>query len=89
MHPDLLRCLRCPITKSPLQLAEEELVGRINRAIAAGNVSSRMSQRLERPLDGGLVNAQRTYLLPIYGGIPCLIGDNAIPLDQLSEEPAE
>ena len=74
---------RCPQRGTPLRLADQDLLDRANRAVAAGTLTNRMGRVVETSLDGGLVNDDGSLLYPIRGGIPCLIRDEAIELDQL------
>jgi uncharacterized protein YbaR (Trm112 family) len=80
---EFLRLLRCPISQTKLTLAEEALVARVNEGVAAGRVATRVGQPLSEPIDGGLLNQDRSWLFPIYHGIPTLMPDSAIALDQL------
>jgi len=80
---ELLDILVCPENRTPLHLADEGLVGKINQRIAAGQVKNRIGQPVERPIDGGLVRKDGKVLYPIVDGIPVLLIDEAIPLDQV------
>ena len=80
---EFLRLIRCPISRTALTLADEALLARINDGVAAGRIANRIGEPLSRPLDGGLVNEDRSWLFPIYDGIPTLMADAAIALDQL------
>ena len=55
MHDKTLAMLRCPNDRSTLAAAEPALVARLNAAIAAGRLRNQAGQRVERPIDGGLV----------------------------------
>jgi uncharacterized protein YbaR (Trm112 family) len=83
INDEFLHLIRCPISRSGLTLADEALIARVNEAVAAGRIANRIGETLSRPLDGGLVNDERCWLYPIYGGIPTLMADAAIALDQL------
>jgi uncharacterized protein YbaR (Trm112 family) len=83
LSEEFLKIVRCPLTQSPLALADEPLLARLQQAVAEHRVKNRVGQLVERPLDGGLVNRDSTLLFPIYDNIPNLIPDEAIPLDQL------
>jgi uncharacterized protein len=75
--------LVCPSDHTPLSRADERLVARLNRAIAAGRVLNHAGRRLDQPIDGGLVRRDQTFLYPILDGIPVLLLDEAIPLAQI------
>jgi len=76
--------LVCPMDRSPLSLADDQIVARINRAIAAGRVTTRAGRLVDQPIGGGLLRADKTLLYPISDGIPVLLADEAIPLSQIN-----
>ena len=78
----LVPILVCPIDRTPLGVADERLVARINRAIAAGRVANRAERLVDQPIGGGLLRGDKTLLYPILDGIPVLLADEAIPLAQ-------
>jgi uncharacterized protein len=79
----LLSILVCPVDHTPLSLADERLVERVNRAIAAGQVKNQAGRPVDEAIDGGLVRADRVVLYPIRDNIPVLLADEAIPLAQI------
>ncbi|MDZ7616555.1 MAG: Trm112 family protein [Patescibacteria group bacterium] len=79
----LLKMLVCPENRTPLKPADAELLGSVNRAIAAGQVHNRAGQAVTHRLEAGLVREDRTLLYPIVDGIPSLLVDEAIPLESL------
>ena len=81
---ELLEILVCPEDHSPLALADDELLAKLNRAIAAGEVTNRGGQAGEEPLSGGLIRQEGTLLYPILDDIPTLLVDDAVPLDQIA-----
>jgi uncharacterized protein YbaR (Trm112 family) len=83
IDPDLLELLVCPENRTPLALADAELVTRLNAAIGQRQLKNRAGQVLEAPLDGGLLRTDRQVLYPILDRIPVLLVDEGIALDQL------
>jgi uncharacterized protein YbaR (Trm112 family) len=79
----LLEILLCPETRSRLTLADDRMMERLNAAIAARQLVNRGGDKLEKPLDGGLLRGDRTVLYPIVDGIPIMLLDESIPLAQL------
>jgi uncharacterized protein YbaR (Trm112 family) len=78
-----LAMLRCPNDRSPLQIAEPELVARLNAAIAAGRLQNCAGKTIERPINGGLVRDAGDLVYPIVDEIPVMLYDEAIPLTLL------
>lgn len=79
----LLEILRCPQSRTRLHAADGDTVARLNRLIAAGALTNLAGERLERPLDGGLVREAGDVLYPILDHIPVLLPDEAIDLSRL------
>ena len=80
---ELASILVCPTDRTPLSVAGDQIVARVNRAIAAGQAKNRAGRLVERPIGGGLLRADETLLYPIFDGIPILLADEAIPLAQI------
>ena len=80
----LLDILVCPDNQSSLRLADEALLAKLNAAIAGRWLRNRAGHTLEKPLDGGLVREDGQRLYPIIDGIPVLLVDEAIELEQVS-----
>jgi uncharacterized protein len=76
----LLEILVCPENKTAVQLAEEELVERLNADIAAGKVKNRGGALVKEKIDAGLLRADQKFLYPIRDDIPIMLIDEAIPL---------
>lgn len=79
----LLATLVCPSDRTPLTLAGEQLLARLNRAIAARVVTNQAGRIVEQPLDAGLVRQDKALLYPIIDDIPVLLADEAIALAQV------
>lgn len=81
---NLLDILVCPESHTPLRLADDQLVAKLNQAVAAAEVSNRSGEAVTEPIDGGLVREDGTLLYPIREGIPMMLIDEAIPLEGFS-----
>jgi uncharacterized protein YbaR (Trm112 family) len=83
IRKEFLDLLRCPLDHGPLCNAGGDLVNRLNTLVTAGRLRNRAGDAVTRRIDGGLINQSSTILYPVRGEIPCLLVDEAIPLDQL------
>ena len=81
MDQEFLKIVRCPVTNSPLEYADESTLASLNHKIENGKLFNRVGQLVESKITSGLVNADRTLLLPIRGGIAIMVVDQAIVLD--------
>jgi uncharacterized protein YbaR (Trm112 family) len=80
IDPELLSILRCPETRQTLTMAEPDLLARLNRLLAAGQLRNRAGQVLNEPIEGGLVRADGQFLYLIRANVPVMLIDEAIPL---------
>lgn len=83
MEKRLLNLLRCPVTHKGLSLARREMLGRVNTAIKAGEVSNRDGTVLAESLSEALITDDSKLLYPIVNGIPVLLEGESISLGQL------
>ena len=83
---ELLELLVCPENRMPLELADEDLVTRINNAIRAGSLKNRAGQPLSEPLSGALIRQDGALAYGIVDDIPIMLVDEAIPIDQLEAD---
>ena len=81
---ELLSILVCPENKSPVSVADDALVAKVNAAIESGTLKNRAGEKIEERIDGGLVREDRAYLYAIRDDIPIMLIDESIPLNQLS-----
>lgn len=84
VDPELLKILVCPENKTPVALADDALVAKVNAAIDAGTLKNRVGEAIKERIDAGLVREDRAYLYPIRDDIPIMLIDEAVPLAQFS-----
>ncbi len=80
----LLEILVCPETRQPVRPAPPELIERLNQLVAKRQLKMRNGEPIERRLDGGLLRADEKVLYPIIDGIPVMLTDESIALEQLT-----
>ncbi len=83
VDPELLEILVCPENHTPVHVADEAVVAKVNCAIEAGTCQNRDGNPVETKIDGGLVREDGAYLYAIRDDIPIMLIDEAIPLAQL------
>jgi uncharacterized protein YbaR (Trm112 family) len=83
MNGQLLEIIRCPQDNTMLQEAGHDLVAQLNAAISQGRLSNHAGESLSSPIVAGLVRVTGDILYPVVDGIPLLLRDEAIELDQL------
>jgi uncharacterized protein YbaR (Trm112 family) len=82
---ELLEILACPEDKTPLRLAEESTLAKLNETIAAGTLTNRGGELVEEPIEAGLIRQDGRYLYAIRDDIPIMLIDEAIPLSPAEE----
>ncbi len=80
VNTELLKMIRCPVTGTTLSPANAELIRELNKNIELGRVVDRIDQPVTEKVDAGLINEDRSLLLPIRGEIVVLVSDRAIPI---------
>lgn len=85
MFDDHYLCLlRCPIDGQPLSIAPAYLVRLVSERLKeTANKPHRDQASSRRRMDGGLVRGDGRLMYPIVDGIPRLLADAAIDLEQL------
>ena len=79
----LLAILCCPETKQPVMLADSVLVDALNKAVARGGLKNKGKNPVSEQMDGGLIRTDKKILYPIREGIPVMLIEEGIPLDQV------
>ena len=83
-HQRLLAMLRCPETHQELRVADPELIRQLNARVAQGVLKNRAGRVVEEALEAGLVRADGQFLYPMRHGIPVMLVDEALSLDQIT-----
>ncbi|MDX2253788.1 MAG: Trm112 family protein [Nitrospira sp.] len=83
LDKDLLAILCCPETKQSVTVAESALVDKLNAAVARGGLKNKGKKPVSEQMDGGLIRADQKILYPIREGIPVMLIEEGIPLDQV------
>jgi len=79
---DLLKILVCPETKQPLAVAPQETVDALNTRIREGALRDRAGEKVERPIEAGLIRRDGRVLYAIVDDIPRMLIERGIPTDQ-------
>ena len=80
---ELLKMLVCPETHQPLREADEGLLAKLNEASRAGRVKNRSGSSVTETLSEALLRQDGKVLYPVRDGIPVLLVDEGILLENL------
>lgn len=83
VDPELLKILVCPENKTPINSVGDDIIAKVNAAIAGGTLKNRAGEAVEEKIDGGLLREDNAYLYPIRDDIPIMLIDEGIPFDQI------
>ena len=84
MDKRLLTILRCPVSHKGLAVLKKDKLAEINAAIDAGELVNHEGAKVSQPLTEALVTDDGKRVYPIDDGIPVLLEDESISMEQLA-----
>ncbi len=84
MDKRLLTILRCPISHKGLAVLAKDELARVNAAIDAGKLVNNEGSTLISHLTEALVTDDGKRIYPVDDGIPVLLEDESISMEQLA-----
>jgi uncharacterized protein YbaR (Trm112 family) len=84
MDKRLLTILRCPVSHKGLAVLKKDELARINSAIAAGELVNHEGAAIAKPLTEALITDDGKRIYPVDDGIPVLLEDESISMEQLA-----
>ena len=83
MDKRLAKILRCPISHKGLAGLKKDELARVNAEIETGELTNHEGLTLAKPLTGALVTDDGKRIYPVEDGIPVLLEDESISMEQL------
>lgn len=84
ISPELLEILVCPETHQRVSEAPAELVARLAELQGKGQLKNRSGAVPTEQIQGALVREDGKFAYPVCDGIPIMLVDEAIPLEQVA-----
>ena len=85
MDPEFLKILVCPKSRQPLREATAEELEQVNQGIRQGRAQNDAGEKVEEPLESGLIQEEGSVIYRVRDGIPVLLTSEAIPLTQTDQ----
>lgn len=79
----LLEILVCPESKQKVSLADDDLIAKLNQAVASGKLRNRAGEPVTERFDAALVREDGQVAFPVRDDIPVMLVDEGVPLDQV------
>jgi uncharacterized protein YbaR (Trm112 family) len=84
MDKRLLTILRCPVSHKGLSVLKKDQLARVNAAINAGELTNHEGAAVAIPLVEALITDDGKRIYPVDDGIPVLLEDESISMEQLA-----
>ena len=78
---ELLAILVCPESKSPVSIASDLVLDKINLKISEGKLTNRAGQIISKNLEAALIREDLKVIYPIVDGIPVMLIEEGITVD--------
>ena len=83
MRKKILNILCCPITRQSLVKVTVKTLTALNEAIDNGSINNHEKKSIKKKLKDALITEDGLLLYPIEDGIPVLLENRSISLEQL------
>lgn len=78
LSADLLEILCCPEDRTPVALAPDDLIARLNADIARGALKNKAGAVVQEPMQAGLLRKDGAVLYPVRDDIPVMLVEEGI-----------